>query len=228
MNPDKGSPNRRKCSASSVTLVYCGRVVKERNCGNARRESDEPDNPADGYFEWQKTEDGKKIPNYLYSEKEPLLRFAGLYEWWAAPSLPVDDPGRWLLSCTVLTTTAQDALGHVHDRSPVIIPRDRFAEWLDPDLTDKNDIQHLLDSLPEPILVPRIVGTRVNSVRNNGPELIEPAAWLSRAPGPTPLATHLTPPPACKKHLLRRSTSYMKPASTANNKHACLFHCGVG
>ena len=131
--------------------------------------------PADGYFEWQKTEDGKKIPNYLYSEKEPLLGFAGLYEFWADPSLPEDDPGRWLLSCTVLTTTTQDALGHVHDRSPVIVPRDRFAEWLDPDLTDKADVQLLLDSLPEPTLVPRIVSTRVNSVRNNGPELIEPA-----------------------------------------------------
>jgi putative SOS response-associated peptidase YedK len=38
-----------------------------------------PDNPAEGYYEWQKSEDGKKIPNYLYSEKEPLLGFAGLY-----------------------------------------------------------------------------------------------------------------------------------------------------
>jgi putative SOS response-associated peptidase YedK len=131
--------------------------------------------PAEGYYEWQKTEDGKKIPNYLYSEKEPLLGFAGLYEWWADPALPKDDPGRWLLSCIVLTTTTQDALGHVHDRSPVIIPADRFADWLNPDLTDKNDIQHLLDSLPEPTLTPRIVSTRVNSVRNNGPELIEPA-----------------------------------------------------
>ncbi|MFJ6376284.1 SOS response-associated peptidase family protein [Pseudarthrobacter oxydans] len=64
---------------------------------------------------------------------------------------------------------------HVHDRSPVIIPQDRFAEWLDPDLTDKNDIQHLLDTLPDPTLIPRIVSPRVNSVRNNGPELIEPA-----------------------------------------------------
>lgn len=80
-----------------------------------------------------------------------------------------------LLSCTVLTTTTQDALGHVHDRSPVIIPRERFGEWLDPDLTDKNDIQRLLDSLPEPTLTPRVVSPRVNSVRNNGPELIEPA-----------------------------------------------------
>jgi putative SOS response-associated peptidase YedK len=57
--------------------------------------------PAEGYYEWQKTEDGKKIPNYLYSENEPLLGFAGLYEGWADPSLPEDDPERWLLSCTV-------------------------------------------------------------------------------------------------------------------------------
>lgn len=131
--------------------------------------------PAEGYYEWQKTEDGKKIPNYLYSEKEPLLGFAGLYEFWPDPQVPEDDPGRWLLSCTVLTTTTQDALGHVHDRSPVIVRRDLFGEWLNPDMTGKAEVQSLLDSLPEPVLTPRIVSTRVNRVGNNGPELIEPA-----------------------------------------------------
>ncbi|WP_320538076.1 SOS response-associated peptidase family protein [Pseudarthrobacter sp. IC2-21] len=37
--------------------------------------------PAEGYYEWQKSEDGKKIPNYLFSEKDDLLAFAGLYEF---------------------------------------------------------------------------------------------------------------------------------------------------
>lgn len=69
--------------------------------------------PAEGYYEWQKTEDGKKIPNYLHSENESLLGFAGLYEFWPDPELPEDHPDRWLLTCTVLTTTTQDALGHV-------------------------------------------------------------------------------------------------------------------
>lgn len=130
--------------------------------------------PAEGYYEWQKTEDGKKIPNYLFSEKDELLAFAGLYEFWPDPSLPEDDPGRWLLSCTVLTTTAHDSQGHVHDRAPVIIPRDMYAAWLDPGTTGKADVQQLLDSFPEPVLTPRIVSERVNSVRNNGPELVEP------------------------------------------------------
>jgi putative SOS response-associated peptidase YedK len=69
--------------------------------------------PAEGYYEWEKTPDGRKIPNYLYSENEDLLAFAGLYEFWPDPSVPEDDPGRWMLSCTVLTTTAHDSLGHV-------------------------------------------------------------------------------------------------------------------
>jgi putative SOS response-associated peptidase YedK len=132
--------------------------------------------PAEGYYEWQKTEDGKKIPNYLYSETDGLLAFAGLYEFWADPALPGDDPGRWLLSCTVLTTTAHDSLGHVHDRAPVIIPPDMYADWLDPGTTDKAYVQQLLDAVPEPVLTPRIVSDRVNSVRNNGPEHIEPAS----------------------------------------------------
>jgi putative SOS response-associated peptidase YedK len=131
--------------------------------------------PAEGYYEWQKTEDGKKVPNYLYSEKNDLLAFAGLYEFWPDPSLPEDDPGRWLLSCTVLTATAHDTLGHVHDRAPVIIPPDKYAAWLDPGTTDKEAVQQLLQGIPEPVLTPRIVSDRVNSVRNNGPELIEPA-----------------------------------------------------
>ncbi len=106
---------------------------------------------------------------------EKLLAFAGLYEFWPDPSLPEDDLAKWLLSCTVPTTTAHDSLGHVHDRAPVIIPPEMFSDWLDPDTRDKTKVQELLDSVPEPVLTPRIVSDRVNSVRNNGPELVEPA-----------------------------------------------------
>ena len=131
--------------------------------------------PAEGYYEWQKTEDGKKIPNYLHAEKDDLLAFAGLYEFWPDPSLPQDDPHRWQLSCTILTTTAHDSLGHVHDRAPVIIPPSMSSQWLDPDTTATEKVQEMLDAIPEPVLTPRVVSDRVHSVRNNGPELIEPA-----------------------------------------------------
>ncbi|SFU10984.1 hypothetical protein SAMN04487915_11176 [Arthrobacter sp. ov118] len=50
-----------------------------------------------------------------------------------------------------------------------------YADWLDPVTTDKEQVQEMLDAIPEPVLTPRVVTDRVNSVRNNGPELIEPA-----------------------------------------------------
>ncbi|MBO1269820.1 SOS response-associated peptidase [Arthrobacter sp. PO-11] len=131
--------------------------------------------PAEGYFEWEKAPDGKKIPTYLHSETDELLSFAGLYEFWPDPDLPEDHENKWLLSCTILTTTAQDSLGHIHDRAPLIVPRDMYADWLDPETTNTADIQQLLDAIPEPVLTPRVVSDRVNSVRNNGPELPDPA-----------------------------------------------------
>jgi putative SOS response-associated peptidase YedK len=49
------------------------------------------------------------------------------------------------------------------------------ADWLNPGATDEADVQHLLDAIPEPVLTPRVVSGPVTSVRNNGPELLEPA-----------------------------------------------------
>ena len=54
--------------------------------------------PAEGSYEWQKTDDCKKIPHYVYSQNESPLGFAGLYEFWPDPELPEDDPDRWLPS----------------------------------------------------------------------------------------------------------------------------------
>lgn len=88
--------------------------------------------PADGYYEWQKLVDGSKQPYYLHAEDQAPLAFAGLYSWWKDPELPEDHPDRWRWTCTVLTTTASDALGHVHDRSPVIVPPDLIPDWLSP------------------------------------------------------------------------------------------------
>lgn len=130
--------------------------------------------PADGYYEWEKS-GGTKIPTYLYSPTEDPLAFAGLYEFWPDPSLPEDHEHKWLLSFTIITTEASDALGHIHDRAPLIVPPDLYADWLDPQLTEAHGVQQLLDAIPEPVLTPRVVSSEVNSVRNNGPQLIRPA-----------------------------------------------------
>ncbi len=132
--------------------------------------------PMNGYYEWQKNPDGSKTPTYLHPQDEDeLLGVAGLYEFWPNPELPEDHPGKWLVTATVITTSATDALGHIHDRTPLIIPGELHADWLDPHTTGKTDVQRLIDAIPKPHLVPRIVGKEVGSVRNNGPQLIKPA-----------------------------------------------------
>ena len=127
--------------------------------------------PASGYYEWE-MRDGRKVPQFLHGDT--VLALAGLYELWPDPARAHDDPDRWVLSVTVLTTTASDSLGHIHDRSPVVLPAGLLDDWLDPTLTDPERVRELLAAVPEPCLQPYEVSTAVNSVRNNSPELLRP------------------------------------------------------
>lgn len=138
--------------------------------------------PADGYYEWRKNDDGSKTPIYLHGPDGSHLGFAGLYEFWRDPatSSESEPKGHWVVSCTIITRPASDALGEIHDRTPVIVPPELRAEWLDPRQDTRPAVQELLDAIPDPHLVPRLVGPRVGSVRNNGPDLIDPV------PGDTP------------------------------------------
>lgn len=131
--------------------------------------------PADGYYEWEQREGrAQKVPHFLHAEDDGVLAFAGLYELWPDPAKEEDDPDRWLWTFTILTTRAGDALGHIHDRTPVIVPPDVRDDWLDPTLTDLDLVRQVLDALPEPRLATHEVSTAVNSPRNDTPELLTP------------------------------------------------------
>ena len=138
--------------------------------------------PADGYFEWEVREGQKAKQPYFLHRGTSLLAFAGLYELWPDPAVDPDDPARWVWSCTVLTTTAPDALGHIHDRSPVLLTPELAGDWLDPTLTDPERVRELLAAVPEPRLEPTEVSTAVNNVRNNGPHLVRPLQPGADAP----------------------------------------------
>jgi len=128
--------------------------------------------PALGYYEWQKTDHGK-VPYFLHDPDGQLLAMAGLYELWRDPTLPDDDPNRWLWTCTVITQQATDLLGLIHDRNPVIVPHDLREQWLDCSSDDPETARQLLDQIPEVRLEPYVVSAAVGNVRNNGPELID-------------------------------------------------------
>jgi putative SOS response-associated peptidase YedK len=134
--------------------------------------------PADGYYEWQPPPAGTKGPKQPYFICRPdhsVLAFAGLYELWRDRSLPREDPAAWLWTATVITTSAPDELGEIHDRMPMVIDRASWADWLDPGNTDVADVQALLAPAATTGLINYPVAQLVNSVRNNGPELIEQA-----------------------------------------------------
>lgn len=132
--------------------------------------------PADGYYEWQSQPGAAKQPVYISPTDGRPLAFAGLYELWRDPAVARPDPDSWLWTATIITTSAPDEIGVIHDRMPMIIGRDRWADWLDPTLSDVADLRALLVPAAVSGLRSYPVSARVNSVRNNGPQLIEPLA----------------------------------------------------
>jgi putative SOS response-associated peptidase YedK len=142
--------------------------------------------PADGFYEWLKVEDqGKtrKQPYYIHRTDGGVLAFAGLYELWRDKSLPDDHPQAWLWTAVIITTSAEDEVGRLHDRMPMVIDPARWGDWLDPDSSDAAHVHALLAPAAASGLASYPVGTDVNYVRNNGPRLIEPLAG-----NPAPLA----------------------------------------
>ena len=137
--------------------------------------------PADGYYEWYATSQlgprGKPIkqPFYITPSDGGVLAMAGLYEIWRDKAVEDDDaPGAFLWTATVITTSAADDLGHIHDRMPMLIERPNYRSWLDPTVTDPDDVSGLLIPAAPGRLLAYPVSTAVNNVANNGAELTEP------------------------------------------------------
>ncbi|HEY3870367.1 MAG TPA: SOS response-associated peptidase [Actinocrinis sp.] len=125
--------------------------------------------PADGYYEWRKSDQpkGRKQPFFIHRSDDARLAFAGLYERWRDPE------GNDLWTVSIMTGAAPAGLDLIHDRIPLTVPSTGWTAWLDPDLRDAEEARGLLDLTPG--WVARPIGTRVNSVANNGPDLVEPA-----------------------------------------------------
>jgi putative SOS response-associated peptidase YedK len=126
--------------------------------------------PADGYFEWYAPEGQKKKQPFFITPKDgSVLAMAGLYEFWRDRAAD-----EWLITYTILTTTAEDDLGHLHERMPLLVEPGGYDAWLDPAPHSSADLLGLLVPAAPGRLDAFPVSTAVNNVRNNGPELIEP------------------------------------------------------
>jgi putative SOS response-associated peptidase YedK len=129
--------------------------------------------PADGYFEWMRV-DGGKQPYFIHPRDSAPLAMAGLYEFWRDRARAEDDPDAWLLSCAILTTRAEDTLGRLHDRMPLIVERGRYDGWLDPEAGDPHGLRALLVPAAPGRLDAYPVSRDVGNVRNNASYLVQP------------------------------------------------------
>jgi putative SOS response-associated peptidase YedK len=127
--------------------------------------------PATGFYEWQKLEKGKQ-PHFITLNNGAPFAFAGLWESWQSPD------GSALESCTILTTDPNEVMTPLHNRMPVILARQDYAQWLgsggDASPQELDQLRHLLRSYPAAEMVAYPISTFVNSPANEGAQCIAP------------------------------------------------------
>ena len=124
---------------------------------------------ADGFYEWLKQPDGKRLPHrYTLADGSPFA-FAGLWERWKAPD------GEIVRSCSIITTEANPLVGQIHDRMPVILDPSDYGGWL------AEPSETLLRPFPADRMRVLQVTTRVNSVKNDDASCIAPAESAASA-----------------------------------------------
>ena len=125
--------------------------------------------PASGYYEWHTTPEGKN-PYFIHPAHGGPLAFAGLFEVWKDRTVE-DAP--WVVSTSIVTTAARGPMATIHDRQPVMFTPDNWEVWLDPESSQADLLAAAADDAPA--LEWHAVGKGVGNIRNEGPELVEPA-----------------------------------------------------
>jgi len=126
--------------------------------------------PADGFYEWMQNPGSKsKTPMYIKLKSGEPFALAGLWENWNAPD------GSNILSCTIITTTPNALLEPIHNRMPVILPREAYARWLEPNEVNPAQLQELIQPYPAEAMTAYAVSSLVNRPENDLAACIQPA-----------------------------------------------------
>ncbi len=124
--------------------------------------------PADGFYEWQRREGGPRQPYHVRLRGGEVFAMAGLAERWQG------EDGAVLETFAILTTDAPQPLASIHDRMPVILPRELHAVWLDRELRDSESLLPLLRPLPPEWIEFRPVSRWVNTPTHDDPRCLAP------------------------------------------------------
>lgn len=122
--------------------------------------------PADGFYEWVETANGKQ-PWWIAMADQSLFAFAGLWEHWESP-----EKGKLVESCTIITTESNTQLRAIHQRMPLIIPSNDYADWLNPAIDKPEQLQTMLKPFDGELHF-HPVSRAVNSPLKDNPHLID-------------------------------------------------------
>lgn len=121
---------------------------------------------ADGFYEWKKEGRNKQPFRFVMKDERPFA-FAGLWEQWNKGEEP-------LYTCTIITTKPNEVTKEVHDRMPVILEKDVYDLWLNPEMDDTEYLKSLLVPYPADRMKMYPVSTVVNSPKNDLEECLAP------------------------------------------------------
>jgi putative SOS response-associated peptidase YedK len=139
--------------------------------------------PADAYYEWKRAGNLRQPYAIIRPDGRPIA-LAGLWAGWKD-----EDTGEVIRSFTIVTAAANEMMAPIHDRMPVMIPEEAWERWLDPGRTagaGLAELKGLLIPSDEGWLEMYPVSRRVNDVRNDGPDLVEPISPDDVATGGQP------------------------------------------
>jgi putative SOS response-associated peptidase YedK len=123
--------------------------------------------PADAFYEWKRN--GTSKQPYCFEVKDgELFAFAALWDVWKDPA------GNWVKSCSILTTAPNAVTLAVHDRLPVILDRDSYDVWLDPEMQNVQVVSELLKPYEARLMRCYPVSARVNHVANDDEDCSRP------------------------------------------------------
>lgn len=123
--------------------------------------------PASGFYEWKQTPQSKQ-PYYFHLKHEDIFAFAGLYSIWR------DTQGTEVKTYTIITTEPNKLVAPIHNRMPVILPRNTEETWLNPDITEPEQLLSLLSPFPDSDMETYPVSPAINNPRNDTPDVIKP------------------------------------------------------
>jgi putative SOS response-associated peptidase YedK len=123
--------------------------------------------PADAFYEWRQTGTAKH-PYCFEVNNGEMFAFAGLWDGWKNPN------GQWIKSCSILTVAPNAVTSQIHDRMPVILPKDDYELWLDPGTTNVAAVSDLLKPFAARLMRMFPVSNRINQVQNDDAECARP------------------------------------------------------